>query len=51
MAYSYSIDDPAKNSKRMAAFMLVVIIHVLFVWVLASGLGKKVVEDLRPLAR
>lgn len=44
MAYSYSIDDPAKNSKRMAAFALVVIIHVLFVWVLASGLGKKVVE-------
>ena len=44
MAYSYSIDDPAKNSKRMAAFALVVIIHVLFVYVLASGLGKKVVE-------
>jgi len=38
------IDDPAKNSKRMAAFALVVIIHVLFVYVLASGLGKKVVE-------
>ncbi len=44
MAYTYSIDDPAKNSKRMAAFALVVFIHVLFVWVLASGLGKKVVE-------
>jgi protein TonB len=44
VAYSYSIDDPAKNSKRMAAFALVVIIHVLFVYVLASGLGKKVVE-------
>jgi protein TonB len=44
VAYSYSIDDPAKNSKRMAAFALVVLIHVLFVWVLASGLGKKVVE-------
>ena len=44
MAYSYSIDDPSKNSKRMLAFLLVVIIHVLFVWVLASGLGKKVVE-------
>ena len=44
MAYSYSIDDPAKNSKRTAAFVLVVIIHVLFVYVLASGLGKKVVE-------
>jgi len=44
VAYTYSIDDPAKNSKRMAAFVLVVIIHVLFVYVLASGLGKKVVE-------
>jgi protein TonB len=44
VAYSYSIDDPAKNSKRMAAFALVVVIHVLFVYVLASGLGKKVVE-------
>jgi len=44
VAYSYSIDDPAKNSKRSAAFVLVVIIHVLFVYVLASGLGKKVVE-------
>ena len=44
MAYTYSIDDPSKNSKRMAAFVLVVIIHVLFVYVLASGLGKKVVE-------
>jgi len=44
VAYTYSIDDPSKNSKRMAAFVLVVIIHVLFVYVLASGLGKKVVE-------
>jgi protein TonB len=44
VAYTYSIDDPARNSKRMLAFALVVIIHVLFVWVLASGLGKKVVE-------
>lgn len=44
MAYQYSIDDPAKNSKRAAAFALVVLIHVLFVYVLASGLGKKVVE-------
>jgi protein TonB len=44
VAYSYSIDDPAKNSKRTAAFVLVVIIHVLFVYVLASGLGKQVVE-------
>ncbi len=44
MAYQYSIDDPAKNNKRAAAFALVVLIHVLFVYVLASGLGKKVVE-------
>ena len=44
MAYDYSIDDPAKNSKRTLAFVLVVIIHVLFFWVLASGLGAKVVE-------
>lgn len=44
MAYTYSIDDPAKNNKRLAAFALVVIIHVLFVYVLASGLGKKMVE-------
>jgi protein TonB len=44
VAYTYSIDDPAKNRKRMMAFALVVIIHVAFVYVLASGLGKKVVE-------
>ena len=44
MAYTYSIDDPAKNSKRTLAFILVVIIHALFFWVLASGLGAKVVE-------
>ena len=44
MAYTYSIDDPAKNSKRTLAFALVILIHVLFVWVLASGLGSKVVE-------
>ncbi len=44
MAYTYSIDDPAKNSKRLLAFALVVLIHVLFVWMLASGLGKKIVE-------
>ncbi len=44
MAYTYSIDDPSKNSKRMMAFGLVVLIHVLFIWVLASGLGSKVVE-------
>jgi len=44
VAYDYSIDDPARNSKRTLAFVLVVIIHVLFFWVLASGLGAKVVE-------
>jgi protein TonB len=44
VAYTYSIDDPAKNSKRLLAFALVVLIHVLFVWMLASGLGKKIVE-------
>lgn len=46
MAYSYSIDDPAKNSKRTLAFVLVVIIHALFFWVLASGLGAKIVETV-----
>jgi len=44
VAYTYSIDDPSKNSKRAMAFALVVLIHVAFVYVLASGLGKKVVE-------
>jgi protein TonB len=46
VAYSYSIDDPSKNSKRTLAFVLVVIIHVLFFWVLASGLGAKIVETV-----
>ena len=46
MAYSYSIDDPAKNSKRTLAFVLVVIIHILFFWVLASGLGAKMVQTV-----
>lgn len=46
MAYSYSIDDPSKNSKRTLAFILVVIIHVFFFWVLASGLGAKIVETV-----
>lgn len=44
MAYAYSIDDPAKNQKRTLAFVLVVIIHLLFFWILASGLGSKIVE-------
>lgn len=46
MAYSYSIDDPAKNSKRTLAFILVVIIHTFFFWVLASGLGAKMVQTV-----
>ncbi len=46
MAYSYSIDDPAKNSKRTLAFVLTVIIHVLFLWALASGLGAKLVQTV-----
>jgi periplasmic protein TonB len=44
VAYEYSIDDPARNSKRTLAFVLVVIIHMFFFWLLASGLGAKVVE-------
>jgi protein TonB len=46
VAYSYSIDDPAKNSKRTLAFVLVIIIHVFFFWVLASGLGAKMVQTV-----
>jgi len=46
VAYSYSIDDPAKNSKRTLAFFLVLIIHGLFFWVLASGLGAKMVQTV-----
>jgi protein TonB len=46
VAYSYSIDDPAKNSKRTLAFVLVIIIHALFFWVLASGLGAKLVQTV-----
>ena len=46
MAYSYSIDDPSKNSKRTLAFVLVVAIHALFFWVLASGLGAKMVQTV-----
>jgi protein TonB len=48
VAYSYTFDDPAKNQKRALAFFLVLIIHVLFVWVLASGLGKQIVEFVAP---
>lgn len=46
VAYTYSIDDPSKNSKRSLAFVLVVIIHALFFWVLASGLGAKMVQTV-----
>ena len=46
MAYSYSIDDPSKNSKRTLAFVLVIGIHLLFFWVLASGLGAKMVQTV-----
>ena len=46
MAYSYSIDDPAKNSKRTLAFILTVMIHVFFFWILASGLGAKMVQTV-----
>jgi protein TonB len=46
VAYTYSIDDPSKNSKRTLAFVLVVIIHALFFWVLASGLGAKMVQTV-----
>ena len=46
MAYSYSIDDPAKNSKRTLAFILTVLIHVVFFWILASGLGAKMVQTV-----
>ena len=46
MAYSYSIDDPAKAQKRTLAFALVVIIHIFFFWVLATGLGAKLVETV-----
>jgi protein TonB len=46
VAYSYSIDDPSKNSKRTLAFALVVVIHGLFFWVLASGLGAKMVQTV-----
>jgi len=46
VAYSYSIDDPARAQKRTLAFVLVVIIHVFFFWVLASGLGAKLVQTV-----
>jgi len=46
VAYSYSIDDPEKNQKRMMAFVLVVILHAFFLWLIASGLGARLVETV-----
>ncbi len=45
---SYAFDDPAKNQKRTLAFVLVVAIHAVFIWVLNSGLGKAIVEFVAP---
>ncbi len=45
---SYTFDDPAKNQKRTLAFILVVVIHALFVYGLNSGLGKAIVEFVAP---
>jgi periplasmic protein TonB len=44
VAYAYSFDDPARNQKRTLAFILVVILHALFFWVLNTGLGQKIIE-------
>ena len=46
--HSYAFDDPAKNQKRTLAFVLVVAIHAMFIWVLNSGLGKAIVEFVAP---
>jgi len=46
VAYSYSIEDPAKNSKRTLAFFLVLLVHGVFLWALASGLGAKLVNTV-----
>jgi protein TonB len=45
---SYTFDDPARNQKRTLAFILVVVIHALFVYGLNSGLGKAIVEFVAP---
>jgi protein TonB len=47
VAYSYSFDDPARNQKRTLAFVLVILIHAGFLWVLSSGLGSQIVEVIR----
>ena len=44
MAYAYNFDDPARNQKRTLAFVLVVLIHAGFFYVLNSGLGAKLVQ-------
>jgi len=46
--HSFAFDDPARNQKRTLAFILVVAIHVMFIWVLNSGLGKAMVEFVAP---
>jgi protein TonB len=46
--HSYAFDDPAKNLKRTLAFVLVVAIHAMVIWVLNSGLGKAIVEFVAP---
>jgi len=44
VAYAYNFDDPARNQKRTLAFVLVVLIHAGFFYVLNSGLGAKIVQ-------
>jgi protein TonB len=44
VAYAYNFDDPARNQKRTLAFVLVVLIHAGFFYVLNSGLGAKLVQ-------
>ena len=46
MAYSYSVGDQANISQRSFAFLLVVSIHVLFFWVLSSGLGASLIRTV-----
>jgi protein TonB len=46
--HSYAFDDPAKNQKRTLAFVLVVAIHAMFIWVINSGLVKSIVEFVAP---
>ena len=48
MTYSYSVGDQAPFPQRSLAFVLVVSIHVLFFWVLSSGLGATIVRIVAP---